>query len=114
MTFPDINIDKAYMENDESAILIKLSTDDCEVNIYIEQNKILDLVSYLQGHSKTEYHGGNSAKSEVHWNIDNDYLYLLVGDDSETWDIGFTFERSICKQLAVKIKDYIKRSMGSD
>ena len=86
---------------------IKFSTDDYEVNIYIEQTKILDLVSYLKGHSKTEYHGGNSAKSEVHWNLDDDYLYLLVGDDQEAWDIGFTFERMICEQIAEKISDYV-------
>ena len=99
---PDICVEKSYMENGDTAILIKISSDVYELNIWIELSRINDFFSFIESGQRS-FFGGVSADTNVIWSRDEDSVYVLIGGDEETWDIGFPFDKNVLKKIKSEI-----------
>lgn len=107
----DISVDDAFKKNGESAFLIKLSNKFAEVNIYIAKSQ-LNSLNRIYANDADSIQAGESANSPVYWRNGNDNdVYILIGDDIESWDIAFIINHGIFREIVNNI-DNIKSSTG--
>ncbi len=104
MILPDIAAEEAFLEDGTSAVLLKLSTGIYEVNIFVARPAADHLVLFLNGSAKDFYCAGVSAGDKVHWRLDGSHLYIMIGEDDVTWDIGFTLDRSVARNISEQIE----------
>jgi hypothetical protein len=78
--------------------LIKLCSDFFELNIWIDAGDIEGLKDI--GARKIKYYqAGKSANSAVHWVLEAQTAYILIGDDQEAWDIALSVDIGFIKRL---------------
>ncbi|WP_445659095.1 hypothetical protein [Achromobacter sp. NCFB-sbj8-Ac1-l] len=101
-------VERAFDKNGRGAFLIKLSTPLTEVNIYATASDIEKLDGLI--HRQTDYVlAGISAASAVHWQRLNEDVYVLIGEDSEVWDICIVIDSDVVERIASEANDLINR-----
>jgi len=88
----DISAEEAiYIDNSES-ILLKLSNEFSEMNIYFPKDNIQEFKDFIT--EKTQYIKlGFILGYSVMWKRKNSDIYLLIGDDESTWDVCFIINK---------------------
>ena len=80
-----------YIDNSEY-ILLKLSNEFSEVNIYFPKDNIQEFKDFIT--EKTQYIKlGFILGYSVMWKRKNSDIYLLIGDDESTWDVCFIMDK---------------------
>jgi len=98
----DITIDHAFNGNGHPAFIIKIAN---QFIISIDQVEELqkittDSVAYIQA--------GESANSPVHWKKGDDgEIYILIGEDCESWDIVLTISIDLIAEIITGINDLV-------
>ena len=83
--------DAIYIDNSES-ILLKLSNKSSEINIYFPKDNIQEFKDFIT--EKTQYIKlGFILGYLAMWKRENSDIYLLIGDDEDTWDICFIMNK---------------------
>ncbi|WP_085929070.1 hypothetical protein [Delftia sp. Cs1-4] len=101
----EISIDHAFNGNGDAAFLIKITNQFIEINVYIPSSQAEELKKLNL--DSTEYIKlGESANSPVHWKKGDDRdLYLLIGEDCESWDIALTISTELVTEIINGIDD---------
>ena len=102
----EITVDDALFEDDEEALALKLSAPLVEVNVLfsLDEARALARVLALGGNSRGVPLGA-SAGSRVHWARGSDSeVYLLIGDDDQTWDVGVTLSMTTFRTIVAEIE----------
>ncbi|QPS09186.1 hypothetical protein I6G66_03875 [Delftia acidovorans] len=101
----EISIDHAFDGNGDAAFLIKITNQFIEINVYIPSSQAEELKKLNL--DSTEYIKlGESANSPVHWKKGDDRdLYLLIGEDCESWDIVLTISTELITEIINGIDD---------
>jgi hypothetical protein len=90
----DVSADLAQLEGGEEAILLKLSSPQIELNVWLlpaEVEKLKALRAQTPGLKSLRL--GLSVGQSVYWSRDiQGKYYLLVGQGDETWDLGVTLD----------------------
>jgi hypothetical protein len=107
----EASINDALLENDQPAILLKLSNGTVEANVWLTVNEAhaLHRVSALSADSRA-LRLGKCANSQAHWGRDKEKLYLLIGHDDEAWDVGITLSESTFSTIINEIESYLRRN----
>ena len=100
----EIDAERAYLESGDDAVLVKIAAEGYEVNKYVDAKNSNELISFLNGERGERFLGGQSGGSRALWKDDDDFLHILSGGDEDTWDIGFTMDRLLLKQITEKVK----------
>ncbi len=99
----DVTIDEAFTEDNAAAVLIKIYNDYIESNIYLDKNLINVLMDFIDKNTnKTE--AGNSANSSVFWSRQDEVVYILIGEDDQSWDISLVADETLLKNIKSGIK----------
>lgn len=101
----DIILEDAFDIKGEPAILMKISSEVVELNIYFELSELNLLANFATDKNMAYLKPGNSGDNPVHWKRDNGSAYILVGADTDVGNIGFTFTEN----LFVKIKQVLAK-----
>ena len=101
----EISIDHAFDGNGDAAFLLKITNQFIEINVYIPSSQAEELKKLNL--DSTEYIKlGESANSPVHWKKGDDRdLYLLIGEDCESWDIVLTISTELITEIINGIDD---------
>lgn len=86
----DVSVERAFQQNQE-AVLLKLSNRFAECNVYITPAEASQIAAFARGEAHC-ISAGNAANSPVHWDRTDNAVYLLIGHDRDTWDIGFLLD----------------------
>ena len=106
----EVIAEKAFDEEDRDTILVKLAMAAVEVNIHLNPTSLHRLISF---HGKNQDYclAGESADSPVHRKRGEEgEVYILIGQDQETWDVGLT----VCKDVLDKIVAEIHPLLSED
>jgi hypothetical protein len=68
--------------------LVKLATDEWEVNIRLSATDIRALVGSAHWHQRGTLQAGESAGAPVFWASDGKQARLLIGNDGQTGDVA--------------------------
>jgi hypothetical protein len=87
----DIAVETANTDVGQPGLAAKLSSPSSELNIWFTSAEASELVDHWEAHTLSGRRLGKSAGLPVLWSLDNEsHVYLLLGGDDTTWDIGFT------------------------
>ena len=101
----DIILEDAFDIKGEPAILMKISSETAELNIYFKPSELNRLANFAADQNQDYLKIGHAANNPVHWKRDNETAYILIGADIDVWDIGFTFN----EDLFVKINQLLAK-----
>ncbi|ENV17065.1 hypothetical protein [Acinetobacter guillouiae] len=103
----DITIDHAFNGNGHPAFIIKIANQFIEINIYISIDQVEELKK-ITTDSVTCIQAGESANSPVHWKkADDGEIYILIGEDCESWDIVLTISIDLIAEIITGINDLV-------
>jgi hypothetical protein len=106
----DVSVEDAELESGVIGVLLKLSCPVVEVNVWLTPEEARSLVSaptlFDQGRTLRL---GMSARAAVHWSRDNQRtIYLLVGEDATTWDVGATLDERTFSSVIQEIGKHLQ------
>lgn len=88
----DVSAEEAiYIDNSES-ILLKISNEFSEVNIYFPKDNIQEFKDFITENTQ-HINLGFTLGCLVMWKRENSDIYLLIGDDESTWDVCFIINK---------------------
>jgi hypothetical protein len=98
-----VSVGAARLENGAATMSIKIQTDICEVNIWI-QEKDLPLLKKLDENdaswdSRDSIPIGQCANSTAFWSKNSKEVLILIGQDDESWDVGITLSHLAFRQI---------------
>ncbi|WP_171160091.1 hypothetical protein [Usitatibacter palustris] len=97
---------------DIDAALLTLSSEFVELNVWLPLQELDRLESRIpldQGGTKA-FQAGRSAGAPVHWiRQPTGQLYILVGDDDETWDFSIIVSPSCAASLFTDLRMFAGR-----
>lgn len=97
--------DAIYIDNSES-ILLKLSNEYSEVNIYFPKENIQAFKDFIT--EKTQYIKlGFILGFVAIWKRESSKIYLLIGDDEDTWDVCFIVNKLTMVNILNGIEDFL-------
>lgn len=99
----DIAVENAILNDDLNAVLVKLSNDLLELNIYFHSIEIAGFLRFID-RVNNEIKAGLSANSPVYWKRENEDICLLIGDDMEVWDICVMLKQTTLTQIQQHLK----------
>lgn len=94
----DVTAERAFDGNDQPAILLKFSSPVVEVNVFVPGSAADALRGFLAG-ELGRIKIGKSANSDVHWVREDGDVYMLIGEDAQSWDIGLTLGEKVLSSL---------------
>lgn len=99
-----VSAEKAFDSQSRDALLIKFSSRPFEANVYVAIAQLGNLLSFFQAETES-CQAGESAKDLAHWVREADgTVYLLIGHDVDTWDIGIRMDRAVVDDLLAEIQ----------
>ena len=103
----DVSVEGAPHSDGSPALRLKLSAPVLEVNVLFSPDEARDLRKVLAlGDEARGLRLGTSAESHVHWaQGDDKEVYLLIGDDDETWDIGVTLPEATFLDIVKQVEE---------
>lgn len=106
----EVSAEDAFDRNGSAAVLIKLSAEIVEVNIYIPIDSIGEVKAF-EAKAIHQCTAGQSAASPVHWKRgDEGDVYILIGDDDDTWDIGLTVNDELVSEIVESIESLLPKN----
>ncbi len=109
----DVHIEYAWDEANAPALLIKISSAVLELNVWLPQQNAPALLAFLTGET-TSLSAGMCAASAVHWARDSDAIYMLVGVDTECWDVSLIISPDLRQALETAIRQITPGDMGKE
>lgn len=102
----DIAVEPAWDVASSPQLLVKLQAVGWELNIRIYPDEVPALlrVRSADWNQRATVRIGTTAGAPVFWSCRDGELSVLVGDDDETWDIGFTFPEKVMVELISKVE----------
>lgn len=100
--FDSISSDPVLV-HEGTQLQVKLSGPTAELNVCLDA----DDVARLEGQDAPPVipvTAGTSAGTKVHWTATEGDLYILVGEDAETWDIAFVCEPELFRTLVEQLR----------
>ena len=77
---------------------LKISNPTSEINILLQEEELINLLTNINEAKRSErksIQAGQSANANVYWCKEEEKICILIGQDDETWVIGFIFETQI-------------------
>ncbi|WP_434278169.1 hypothetical protein [Acinetobacter sp. CE-15] len=103
----DTTIDHAFNGNGHPAFIIKIANQYIEINIYISMDQVEELKK-ITTDSVAYMKAGESANSPVYWKKGDDgEIYILIGEDCESWDIVLTISIDLIAEIITGITDLV-------
>ena len=99
----DISCEECYLENGQKGVLIKLASPFFELNIRFLGEHFYKF-SPLMNREIERLTLGETLNSDVHWIINENKLSLVIGEDIDTWDIGYVFKIEVLVEILEKTK----------
>ncbi len=107
----DISIGESRTADDQPGLLAKLSCQSSELNVWFTVVEAAHLVGYWDAHALSGRTLGESAGLPILWSLDDeDHVYLLLGGDNTTWDVGFTLSVENATVLVDEVRAFISLS----
>jgi hypothetical protein len=105
-TAHSVSIDSGSRRDGSSCFFIKLQSTDCEVNVTVSRAELNELhaVRNATWLDRSSLRAGDCLGSPAFWSLENGRLSILVGPDSETWEVGFSAPASLVDTLLVEIE----------
>ena len=94
----DVTIDEAFTDDNAAAVLVKISNDYIEVNIYLNKNLINLLIDFIEKNTN-KIEAGSSANSSVFWLREDEVVYILIGEDDQSWDISLVVNETLLRDI---------------
>lgn len=94
----DVTTEDAFDIDNNPAVLIKISNIFIEINIYILRSEIKKFLNFIQKNEQ-RIQSGISAQSVVYWIREEKNVYILIGDDDQTWDISLTADENLLNEI---------------
>jgi hypothetical protein len=95
------------VDAEDAGFLVKLQTDDWEVNVHTSPEELLALSDIRSAHwgERGSIQAGKSAGAQVFWAAgEGDAANLMIGHDDETWDIGVSVPYSVIDQIVAELR----------
>jgi len=108
----DVTLEDGELESGVKGLLLKLSCPVVEVNVWLtrEEARSVASVAAISDQSR-KLRLGISARAPVHWGRDDQHrIYLLVGEDPTTWDIGVTLDERTFRHIVQEIGKHLQGS----
>jgi hypothetical protein len=83
-------VDVSVQREGDGRFLVKLATDEREVNVRLSATDIRALVGSTHWRERGFMRAGESAGAPVFWASDGKQARLLIGNDDETRDVAVT------------------------
>lgn len=100
--FDSISSDPVLVD-EGTQLLVKLSGPTAELNVCLDADDVARLEG-LDVPPASPLTAGTSAGATVHWTATESDLYILVGEDMETWDIAFVCEPELFRTLVEQLR----------
>lgn len=103
----DTNIILQEMD-DGTNIHLKVNKEDYELNIILEKNELEYILKHIKSaiwHKRDSIKMGYCAGANVFWNYtpEVDKISILIGQDDESWAIGFLLPFEVMAQIKTAI-----------
>jgi hypothetical protein len=100
-------LDRAFDRARREVVLVKLSAQAWEFNFWATAEELAGLGSIREADwlARRCLHIGVSAGAPVHWAADGETVTIMVGGDSETWDIALTVPVAIVDTIVADLAD---------
>ena len=95
----DVTAEDAFDAQGQPAILIKLSSRLAEVKVFVPCNEADAWQAFIDQPSQLGIRAGTSTNSHVHWEREGNDIHILIGEDSESWDIGVVMDEAAVRAL---------------
>lgn len=105
----DISVEESKLASGETGLLLKLSSPQFEVNVWLSFSEAKSLSNILlHNPSSKALCIGHAAGAKAFWSSDADgNYYLLIGEDDETWDVGITMMQKTIYDILDELNAHI-------
>jgi len=117
----DVSVENAIDKNNHPAFLLHLSADRLEVNVWLAKEDLEDWRQFLRSKLDAILAAGISAQSTVFWVREGKSVYLLIGEETENWDISLMLTEKILRKIDDEMiseqgdtRDQLKKLILSD
>jgi hypothetical protein len=89
------------------AVVLKISGPSYEINVWLRppEVRVLDAVPNTSWQASRAIRAGTCAGASVFWSCDDGEVFISVGDDDESWDLGISFPLSLFSELMDDIEN---------
>lgn len=99
----EASAERCVLGSGEPGLCLKVVSFAVEVNVWLPSHAAEVLASLP---ARDQLALGASAGAPAYWSRDSEgNYYLLIGADSETWDVGLTFDRVAFERIVLAIKE---------
>jgi hypothetical protein len=94
-------VDVSVEREADGGLLVKLATDEWEVNVRGSVDDFLKLaeIRSTNWNERGSLRAGESAGAPVFWASEGNQATLLIGNDDETWDVAITVPVPVVEQI---------------
>ena len=102
-----VSMGTAVLVDGTPGIVLKFASPAVEVNVWLSQSEARELAAiFAHEPTRRAVRLGTSAGSKVHWSGDaEDRVYVLIGADEETWDVGLTLDAATIDALRAALAE---------
>jgi hypothetical protein len=105
-TAHSVSIELGSRRDGSPCYFIKLQGSDCEVNVTVSASELDELRAVRDATwlDRRSLRAGDCLGSPAFWSREEGRLSVLVGQDSEVWEVGFSAPESLIDALLVEIE----------